>query len=350
MGDAMNPRERTLAFLAGAPVDHPPFHPLVMQYAATKTGIVFRDYCLDHRKQCYAMIEFARKYGMDYLHPAGFPYGEASAYGVQLVYPEDGIPYPVAPLIVHISQDLDRIRPLNIEGDAAMMNRVDGVNLYHKTVGDEFFIAAHCEGPLAEYTDLRGVQNGLVDLLVYPELVKNAMSIITENAKKWIYLQVQAGADCVSIGDAICSQISPSLYRKMVKPLHQELINFVKALGVYSKLHICGDISPILPDLIEIGTNIIDIDHMVQFDDALLSHLHPHQVLCGNIDPVAEIRFGTPASIEAAVARLRTKGNGKIIISGGCEIPQDTPEENYLALQRASYHSECTSGCASTKP
>jgi hypothetical protein len=39
--------ERTLAFLAGKPVDHPPFHPIIMRWAARYAGVKYRDFCLD---------------------------------------------------------------------------------------------------------------------------------------------------------------------------------------------------------------------------------------------------------------------------------------------------------------
>lgn len=332
----MNGRERTLAFLQGRPVDHVPFHPLVMQYAAELTGVHYGAFCTDYRQQSKAMVEFARTYGLDWLHPAGWAYCEAIAYGLPVSFPEDDLPIAQGPLIQDPELDLDRIRPLDIESSATMMNRVEGVRYNKKTVGDEFFLAAHCEGPLAEYTDLRGVENGLMDLILYPDEVADAMKIIVDNAKRWIRLQVQAGAECVSIGEAVCSQISESMYARLIQPLHQELADFIRALGVYSKFHICGNITHLIPRLIKMGINIIDVDHMVELKPEYYAALQPGQCFCGNIDPVSQLRLGTPESIRSAVDALMQRSHGKLILASGCEVPKGTPVKNYTAFHEAA--------------
>ena len=333
---AMNGKERTISFLEGRPVDHVPFHPLVMQYAAQLTGVKYRDFCTDYRAQSKAMVGFARQHGLDWLHPAGWPYCEAIAYGLPVSFPEDGLPLAEDHLIHDPEADLDRIRPLDIESSAIMMNRVEGVRYNKETVGDEFFLAAHCEGPLAEYTDLRGVENGLMDLIMYPDEVSDAMKILVDNAKRWIFLQVQAGAECVSIGDAVCSQISESMYAELIQPLHRELVDYVRSLGVYSKFHICGNITHLIPRLIDLGINMIDVDHMVELKPEYYAAMRPGQCFCGNIDPVSQLRFGTPESIQAAVSAVMANSGGKLILASGCEVPKDTPVENYDAFYAAA--------------
>ena len=77
---------------------------------------------------------------------------------------------------------------------------------------------------MAEYADLRSVEYAFYDLFDYPEEVAKAMGIITENAKDWITLQIRAGADVISVGDAVCSQIGRELYQELVLPLHRELV------------------------------------------------------------------------------------------------------------------------------
>lgn len=337
----MNGRERTIAFMQGKPVDHVPFHPLVMQYAAAQTGVKYGAYCTDYRQQSKAMVSFARTYGMDWLHPAGFAYCEATAYGMKVIYPEDGLPYAEEPFIKDAETDLDKIRPLDIEADRGMMNRVECVRYNKETVGDEFFLAAHCEGPLAEYTDLRGVADGLMDLIDYPDEVFDAMKVIVDNAKRWIKLQVQAGADVVSIGDAITSQIGVNLYEELIYPLHKELAEYVASLGVYSKFHICGNITHLIPYLLKAGVNIIDCDHMVDLKPEFFSAMNPNQFFCGNIDPVAQLRFGTPESIQQSVHHLMNLpgSSGRIILASGCEVPLGTPVKNYEAFCKVA--TEC---------
>ena len=214
------------------------------------------------------------------------------------------------------------------------MNRVNGIRHYRKLTGNKYFIEGHCEGPLAEYADLRSVEDAMIDLFDYPDEVQNAFRVITENAKDWITLQIEAGADVISIGDAVCSLISADMYREFVLPLHQEIVEHIHSHGVYSKVHICGNISQILPDLIETGVNIIDVDSMV--DMAQFLHLlGKNQFFCGNLDPAELFLRGTPERIQKAVAKLIQTVGSKCIPAGGCEVPKNTPPENYSAFVTA---------------
>ena len=164
------------------------------------------------------------------------------------------------------------------------------------------------------------------------------MRTITENAKAWIRLQIEAGAGFFDIGDAVCSQIGERLYREMVKPFHRELFSEIHALGSYARIHICGNITKLIPHLIEIDADIIDVDCMVELKPEYFDLLRPGQFFCGNVDPVQVIRFGTPELIRAKVEELKAldRGRGKIALAGGCEIPLDTPVENYLAFRDAA--------------
>ena len=336
----MTGRERTIAFLRGEKPDHVPFLPLVMQYAAQMTGVNYRDYCTDFRSQCRAMSEFAGKYGMDCVHPAGWAYCEAIAYGLEVRFPDNALPVAVRPLITDddIEEGINKIGRIDPEKSESMMNRVRGIRCFRETQGDRYLIMGHCERPFAEYADLWGVENALIDLLTSPEAVSAAMAIITENAKKWIRLQIEAGAELFDIGDAVCSQISPDLYLKMVEPLHRGLVSYIHSLGAYAKIHICGNITPLIPYLTDMGTDIIDVDHMVELKPEYFEALRPGRFFCGKLDPVWTIRFGTPELIREEVEKLKQldDGRGKIALAGGCEIPLDTPVENYLAFRRAA--------------
>jgi hypothetical protein len=44
--------ERTFSFMKGEHVDHPPFHPIIMRWAAQYAGIKYRDFCLDPFSKC----------------------------------------------------------------------------------------------------------------------------------------------------------------------------------------------------------------------------------------------------------------------------------------------------------
>lgn len=332
----MTPLQNTLDFIAGKRVERIPFHPLVMQYAAKMTGIPFGKYCTDYYYQFSAMIGFAEKYGMDYIHPSGFPYCEAIAYGLNVSFPEDDLPQARDHLIKDFERDRHLIRKMDLERNPSVINRIKALDLYMSKFGDKYFIAGHIEGPFAEYADLRGFSDACMDLYDYPDEIMEVFAKITENSREFIKLQAATGIHCIDIGDSVSSQISTAMYREFVMPFHKEIVEYAHSLGLLVKFHICGNITPIVLDLISIGIDIIDCDYLVQDWDRFIPMLGKNQVFCGNIDPVGVIRNGNPELIEREVNKLLSQTRNKLILASGCEVPKDTPLENYMALYNAS--------------
>jgi uroporphyrinogen-III decarboxylase len=102
-------------------------------------------------------------------------------------------------------------------------------------------------------------------------------------------------------------------------------------MGAKVKMHICGDITPLLPGLAEVAPDVLDCDHMVSL--ALARRTMPAgTVLTGNLDPVSDVLRGTPSSIRQAVARAYAEAGNPFFVNAGCEIPSGTPIENLKAL------------------
>jgi uroporphyrinogen decarboxylase len=143
--------------------------------------------------------------------------------------------------------------------------------------------------------------------------------------------QVDAGADTIGIGDAIASQVSPDIYENLILPREMKLIKAIKEMGAYVKLHICGNITHLLPGISTLDIDIIDIDHMVNL--AEVREVIPKRVaIAGNIDPVKGILLGTPESIRKKINDDYQLVGNPYLVNAGCEIPSSTPNENLKAL------------------
>lgn len=328
--------QRTLEFLAGRPVDRLPFHPIVMRWAARHAGVKYRDFCLEPEAKCRAMIQAAGDFDMDWVTVMSDPYAEASAFGLQVEYPEDGLPVERGGRL----PDLDAVRALQPyrlqDGHQRLLNRLAEVREFRRQVGDRLFIVGWVEGPVAEYADIRGVTDAAMDLLDDPGTVDAAMDIVTDCALEFITAQVEAGAHCVGIGDAFCSQIGPKLFRRFAWAREKRMVEHIHALGAIAKLHICGNTTQILPDMIATGADIVDVDHLVASMEDFAPLLAPNQVLSGSADPVSVLQDGTPDQIAAAVRVCRQQTNDRCIVSAGCEITPDTSAANMRVFQSST--------------
>lgn len=323
----MTARERTLNFIAGRAVDRPPFHPIIMRWAARYAGVKYGAFCLDYRQKCAAMIRCAEDFDIDWVTVMSDPYAEAQAFGVQVEFPEDDLPLERGGLLEDLN-NAGRIRHYNVKDHSRLVNRVNEVRQFKELIGDRYFIVGWVEGPIAEYGDLRGLSRAALDFYDEPEAVHRILDVITESAIRFITEQVKAGADCIGIGDAFCSQIGPDLYREFAFEREKRLVEHIHSLGAIAKLHICGNTSSLIPDLIKTGANILDIDHLVPSMQPFIPQLSLGQVFSGDSDPVAVIQNGNKETIRDSVWRCNAETSGRCIVSAGCEVPPGTSVEN----------------------
>jgi uroporphyrinogen-III decarboxylase len=134
--------------------------------------------------------------------------------------------------------------------------------------------------------------------------------------------------------------ISPNHWRHFLKPRVATFIADLKAINPAVKVayHSDGNILPIIPELIEIGLDILNPIQPASMDPAHLKREFGDK-LCfwGSIDEQHTLPFGTPDSVRAEVLeRLDTIGSGGGLIIGPTHHVQlDTPLENFWAMVHA---------------
>lgn len=323
----MNSFERSVSFIRGGAADRIPFHPILMRFAALHAGIRYRDFCLIPARKCEANIRCAADFSSDWVNTMSDPWAEAEAFGTRLSYPDDDLPKVERHAVEEIG-DISRLKVL-VPGDHTRMRaRIEEIDIYRRETAGKFFICGWVEGPLAAYCDLRDINMAMTDLYEYPEEVHRALDIITESAIAFITSQVKAGAHCIGIGDSVCSLVSPELYREFCFEREKRLVEHIHSLGAYAKIHICGNISAILPDVIMTGADIIDIDHRTEPVTGALKLLGTGQVLSGKSDPVSVLQDGDKELIRSSCLSFFREAGGRAILSAGCEVTPGTPAGN----------------------
>ena len=178
---------------------------------------------------------------------------------------------------------------------------------------------------------LRGLNSLMLDFYDDPAFVHDLFAFVVELELRFAREQFAAGADLIGLGDAAASLIGPELYQKFVWPQERKLVDGIRAIGAPVRLHICGNTRAHLGAIGRLGCAIVDLDSMVPLTEAR-AQMGPALVLLGNLNTVAALRDSTPAAIPAAVAACHQDAGPRYIVSAGCEVPGDTPEENLRAL------------------
>jgi len=326
----MTPKERYLAVLEGASPDILPRIPILMQYAAEFIGSNYGAFASDHKVLVEANIRCAEAFGIDQLSCISDPYRETAGLGGVIQFHENAVPQCVqAPLAE--TDDLSILTIPDPESAVRMRDRIDAVRLYRKRDDNQHSILGWVEGPGALAADVRGLQEFYMDLMEEPDWCGELLDICMETSRLFALAQVAAGADTIGIGDAMCSQVSASVYEHLILPRQKTLIDAIHEAGARVRLHICGQTRHLWNGITSLNVDIIDVDWMVSLSE-MRSLLGPRVVLAGNADPVKDIRFGEPSAIRAGVARCRAVAGDPFMVCAGCEIPSGTPNENVRAL------------------
>ena len=331
----MTKNERLLALARGAPAGPVLFYPILMHFAARFCGKTYAEFASDYRVLVETNVRCLERFDHDAVSTISDPFRETAAFGAEIAFPGDQVPQCRAS-IVRTMDDVEALDNADVYAAQRTLDRIRATRYYRELLDDSVPIIGWIEGPLAEACDLAGVNEVLLKLAMEPDFVRRLMSKCMITAKDFARAQIRAGSGVMGVGDAICSQISAGMYRRYVLPLHHELFEFIHSLGALVKLHICGDITHLLPDLGRAGADIVDLDWMVSFDSAR-GALGPKVMLCGNLDPVSVIQ-GLPAEQVSARCRslIQQERDGRFILSGGCEITASTPRHNLRAMKTAT--------------
>jgi len=212
--------------------------------------------------------------------------------------------------------------------------------------GQAVFMGGLSAGIMEMAAWTRGFANYFSDFANNQKLLVALMSKVMELKMAYWEKALAEVGDCVdAIGEAddFAGQfrmlISPASYRRMVKPLHKQLFDFIHA-RTKAKIffHSCGSIRPVIPDLIEIG---VDILNPVQVSatgmvSAELKHEFGKDIVFwgGGVDTQRVFGSGTPQEVSDDVRRRidDLAPGGGFVFATVHNIQGNVPAQNIMAM------------------
>ncbi len=195
---------------------------------------------------------------------------------------------------------------------------------------------------------LRGFEDWFIDLKADKKLAGALFDLVTEQSTALAEELLKIGgefADVVYTSDDMGMQngpiVPPELYRELFKPRHQKYFDTVKKYtSAFIHFHCCGSIYKLLPDLIDLG---VDVIHPVQvaardMDSSILGPEFGDRLsFWGGIDTQSVLPKGTTGEVKAEVKRrIRDFAPGGGYILGAVHnIQPDVPVENIIAMYEA---------------
>ena len=192
-------------------------------------------------------------------------------------------------------------------------------------------------------TFLRGMEQLLLDLICHPEFVHELLEEITGYLLRTMEsLKQEVSLDCLWLSDDYGSQqrllMSPAMWRRFIEPRLRAICDRAHALGFRFALHSDGAISEILPDLVDIG---IDLLHPLQpecVDTAWVKREFGASItIWGGFGSQRTLAFGTPRQVveEVNAACEDFGAGGGFILTPGLALMNEVPLPNAVALIEA---------------
>ena len=193
----------------------------------------------------------------------------------------------------------------------------------------------------------RGTEQVFMDIVlehpVYLALVEKKFSFqyaLIENT-----LQAAEGMiDIVHTGEDLATQqgllISPAKFEKLFAPRYEEFFSMVHSYGAKTMMHCCGSPHRLLPRLIGLGLDILDVVQVSAENmdvRSLAGEFGGKLAFCGTMDVQGFMPSATVDEVRREVAlRQELFPDGGLIIGPSHNIQVDTPLENIVSLYEAA--------------
>lgn len=327
----MNTKERFMNVLHQKPVDRPPLAAVVTAVTVPmmeKTGVFYPEAhhnADDLSKLAASVWEHAQ------IECIKLPFGmtvEAEALGAPMEWgSKDTLPNEY-PIFNHPDE-------LSIPEDFFDLKRVpvvlEAIGKLRKQYDSEVAVISSIVGPFTLGAKLFGFDNFFPWLITHPEYVTEVMEKLTRLSIAYANAQLEAGADSILIGEAVCSGdlISPNTYRDFIAKRHTELSNEIKGPIIQ---HICGNATRHVEHIAATGAAGYNFDEGADID-VIREHCKGKVAIIGYVPTVEVLLQGSPDDVYGA--SLECLANGVDMLAPGCSIPQHVSFENIAAMRGA---------------
>jgi uroporphyrinogen decarboxylase len=337
----MNGKQRIEAALRGEHADRIPvmLHNFLM--AAREAGLTQRQYREDPAKIAKAFIQAVETYDYDAIVVDVDTATLAGALGVPVDFPADDPARCEGGCLPELVAVRD-LPPPDVAADPRVQVWLEAVRLLKAHFGDEIYVRGNCDqAPFSLASMLRSPAEWLMDLLDEDqrEDVERLLRHCAEAGRQFLSLMAHSGADMLSNGDSPAGPdlISPAMYRTFAQPWECRIANLAHALHKPYLLHICGNTTAILEDMLATGADVLELDYKTDVHAACAA-LDGRAVFCGNLDPSGVLARGTPELVANKTRELLAvfAANPRFILNAGCAIPPATPPANLRTMLQAA--------------
>ena len=309
---------------------------VTIRYAGFPLGATLRDGTM----LAEAQMKFWKDFKQDVIMLENGVIAEAEACGSVAAYSDE----QPARIVEHVlAGNLEKINSLEVPDPNTafpMREVVKATRILSQELGKQVFIMARADqGPVALAAALRGWEQLIMDMMSgeQPVLIQKLLDYCVKVQTRYMAALRTAGAHGSSSGEAGVDIIGPKLYRKYSYPEDCKLFPAVGSLDFPVALHICGDSTAILGEMVSSGAQILELDYKTDMHTAknmlrgkctFLGPVNPELVWAG---PIREIEETAQEAIHILAP------GGEFILGAGCALGYNTPYDHIHTLVETAW-------------
>ncbi|MEA3392192.1 MAG: uroporphyrinogen decarboxylase family protein [Candidatus Marinimicrobia bacterium] len=234
-------------------------------------------------------------------------------------------------------RDLPGLKDINVLDDDRLRSYVETMRYMNKELPESTVRGAYVTGPYTLAGLIMGAENAAIQTIADPEDFHKLCQMCSEKVLDYTRLLIESGAQMIAILDPSAMMLSPDLFRKFALEYVNPITAFCHEHDVATILHVCGNTEHLLGEMNASGVDALSLDSDVDFTKAA-GLINENISLVGNLCPTGNIMSGSPDMVEKDVEALldSMKDIPNFILSTGCDLPPEVPEENVTAFMETA--------------
>jgi len=208
----------------------------------------------------------------------------------------------------------------------------EGLKLLKEQKGKEYVVIGGNTGPFTLAGHLVSTENLVFGIMMAPDEVTKWMKAVTPICKAYTQALADAGADVIQMSEPSSSTdlLSPDMFDEFSGKYVKDSLAGVK--NAFSVLHICGNTTDLLSNMIGCGVSGLSIEEKVDPVEGvkIVRKLSKKAFLVGNVGVVNPLLQGTPADCQKHGEIVKKAGFD--VVSPGCGLSALIKNENLLGL------------------
>lgn len=288
------------------------------------------NYCLrdayqDSAKIAELALKFDSMFQLDFIRTITDLVHECEVFGAKVEFPTMSPPHVVKPPFSDINQLVRSQKLLS-------SNRYDKYLESYRTIkgSTDTPLISSLTGPLTILGSLIPYTQLKASLQNEDGLIAAGIKAVASQSLILIEKLNQVTPDILMISDPLASFLEPEVFKNLLIPYYNLLSAHFCGSTV---VHICGDITKLLPLLNTINCSGFSIDEMVDINNAIIN-IQSDKILLGNISPIKTMVKGSREKVKRETSVLNSLAikHSNLVPATGCTLPHYTPLTNIKAF------------------